>query len=221
MNSHPGKAGGRPVIWKSGAILAVMAAVCTGLVAMTYHQAAPRIAANERAYLEQSLRPVLGSLSYDGQLSDSALTIAPPHDLPGNAPATVYRVFRSGQPVAALFIVTAPDGFTGPIRLLVGITVDGTITAVRVMQHRETPGLGDLIDQSRSNWITQFADTSLKNPVADQWALRRDGGVFDQLTGASVTPRAVIKAIRDTLLYFEANRDSVFSAAGEQQGRNR
>lgn len=204
-----------PRIWSSALILAALAAICTALVAVTYRTAAPRIAANEQAYLEQSLAPVLAGLSYDGKLSESTLIIPIPHTLPGEAPVSVYRVFANEQPVAALFVVSAQDGFTGPIKLLVGIAASGALTGVltgvRVLEHRETPGLGDLIETSRSDWILQFSGRSLGDPEVSRWAIRRDGGDFDQLTGASITPRAIVKAIRETLLYFEAHRDEVFA----------
>ena len=142
-----------------------------------------------------------------------------PHDLPGNDTAIIYRVFAEGAPVAALFAVTARDGYAGPIRILVGVGIDGTVTGVRIVEHRETPGLGDRIDQSRSDWVYQFDGRSLLNPAEADWLLEVDGGEFDQLTGASVTPRAVIKAIRDTLIYFDAHRDEIFTmpASEEQQ----
>jgi len=200
---------GKPPIWASGAILAVLAAICTALVAITHSTTAPRIAANAQAYLEQSLKPVLEGLEYDGKLSESTLTIEPPHELPGGAPVTVYRVYAGGAPVAALFVVTAKDGFTGPIKLLVGIAASGEISGVRVLEHRETPGLGDLIESSKSDWVEQFRKRSLL------WAIKRDGGVYDQLTGASITPRSVIKAIKETLLYFEANYEKVFADVGD------
>ncbi|RLA28096.1 MAG: electron transport complex subunit RsxG [Gammaproteobacteria bacterium] len=203
-------------IWASGAILAVLAAICTALVAFTHSTTAPRIAANAQAYLEQSLKPVLEGLEYDGKLSESTLIIEPPHELPGDAPVTVYRVYAGGAPVAALFIVTAKDGFTGPIKLLVGIAANGEISGVRVLQHRETPGLGDLIEASKSDWIEQFRKRSLADPDRELWAIKRDGGVYDQLTGASITPRSVIKAIKETLLYFEANHEQVFADVGDQ-----
>jgi len=200
-----------PQIWSSALILAALAAICTALVAVTYRTAAPRIAANEQAFLEQSLAPVLAGLSYDGKLSESTLIIPVPHSLPGDAPVTVYRVFANEQPVAALFVVSARDGFTGPIKLLVGVAASGALTGVRVLEHKETPGLGDLIDSSRSDWILQFSGRSLGKPEVSRWAIRRDGGDFDQLTGASITPRAVVKAIKETLLYFETHRDEVFA----------
>jgi electron transport complex protein RnfG len=206
----------RPSVPGSALILAVLAAICTAIVAITYRTTAPRIAENAQAHLERSLAPVLAGLEYDGKLSESTTIIPLPHELPGAEPVTVYRVFADNKPVAALFVVSARDGFAGPIKLLVGISAAGSITGVRVLEHRETPGLGDLIDSSRSDWIQQFSGTSLANPEPSAWLIRRDGGDFDQLTGASITPRAVVKAIRDTLLYFDGHRDIVFAMTVEQ-----
>ncbi len=202
-------------IFGSALILGVLAAICTALVAYTHQQTAPRIEQNRKDFLEQSLAPALGGLYFDSDLSKSMLTIEPPHELPGNGPATVYRVFREAEPVAALFVVSARDGYSGPIRLLIGIEASGDISAVRILEHQETPGLGDKIEASKSDWVEQFPGKSLGNPTLEQWAIKRDGGSFDQLTGASITPRAVIKAIRETLLYFDANRDTVFAALPE------
>lgn len=202
--------GGKPV-WSAGLILAVIAAVCTSLVALTYSGTKDRIAANEQAWLEQSLKPALAGVEYDNNLIETALTIALPHELPGNEPVLVYRALFNNEPVAALFVVTALDGFSGSIKLLIGIEAEGTATAVRVLKHHETPGLGDFIDSTKSDWIDQFEDRSLSDPDRLLWALSRDGGEFDQVTGASITSRAVLKAIKETLLYFEANRESVFA----------
>ena len=206
MNTQPTSA-----MWPGGAILAGLAAICTALVAVTHAITAPRIAANEQAYLEQSLQPVLQGIEYDGKLSESTLVIPPPHELPGDDPVTIYRVYADGAPIAALFVVEARGGFSGPIRLLIGVDAAGTVTGVRVLSHRETPGLGDKIDADKSDWVLQFTGRSLGDPAAPGWAIRRDGGEFDQLTGASITPRAVIRGIRETLQYFEANRVAVFA----------
>lgn len=202
-------------IWTSGLILGGLAAICTALVTLTHSSTAPRIAANQQAYLERSLQPVLAGISYDGKLSESTRTIAAPHELPGNDDVSIYRVYADAAPVAALFVVSARDGFSGPIQLLVGIHTSGTVTGVRVLQHRETPGLGDLIEAAKSDWILQFVGKSLSEPPATAWSIKRDGGDFDQLTGASITPRAVVKAVKETLLYFEDNRDTVFERIDE------
>lgn len=204
-------------IFKSGATLAVIAAICTSLVAATYHLTKDRIAANDKALLEQSLQPALSDIFYEGGVSESRLVIAPPHELPGSEAALIYRVYAADKPVAALFVVTARDGFSGPIRILLGVDYGGVVTGLRILRHKETPGLGDKIEPSRSDWVHQFAGRSLTDPLPDGWAIRRDDGEFDQLTGASVTPRAVIKAMRDTLLYFDAHRDEIFAAAATEE----
>lgn len=204
---------------KTGATLAVIAAICTALVAATYQLTRERIVANEKAMLEQALQPALSGVFYEGGVSESRLVMQPPHDLPGNDAALIYRVYAQDQPVAALFAVTARDGFAGLIRILVGVEFDGTVTGVRILQHRETPGLGDKIESARSDWIFQFDGRSMGNPEVTGWAIRNDGGEFDQLTGASVTPRAVIGAIRDTLLYFDAHRDEIFAAESTEDSK--
>ena len=203
----------------NGVTLAVIAAVCTALVAATYQGTKERIVANEQAWLEQSLQPALAGVFFEGSVTESKLIIPAPHELPGRSDVLVYRVYAEDEPVAALFAVTAPDGYAGPISVLVGVAYDGTVTGVRILEHRETPGLGDRIESSRSNFVFQFDGRSLGNPDEKGWAIERDGGQFDQLTGASVTPRAVINAIRQTLLYFDANRDDIFSAPspGDEQ----
>lgn len=198
--------------WSSGIVLAVVAAICTALVAITWSVTSPRIEERNRQYLEDSLSPALAEIYYDNDLSESTLVIPPPHGLPGREPVTVYRLYRDGEPAAAVFIVSAPGGYAGPIRLLIGIEYDGEVTAVRVLAHSETPGLGDLIESSRSNWLQQFEEASLGDPPRERWAIKRDGGAFDQLTGASVTPRAVVRGIKETLIYFEANRERLFAA---------
>lgn len=207
-----GAAQNTPSVLRGGLILAVLAAFCTAAVAVTHRYTQPLIYANEQAFLEASLRPLLGGIEYQNELTRSALEMAQPHGLPGKEPATVYRVYADGQPAAALFAVSASDGFAGPIRLLIGVRIDGQVTAVRVLRHQETPGLGDLIESKKSDWLLQFNGVSLSNPPPAAWGIKRDGGQFDQLTGASITPRAVVKALQETLTYFDANRESLFAA---------
>ncbi len=204
-------------LFKTGLTLAAIAAICTAAVAATYQLTRDRIAANEQAFLEQSLEPALAGTFFEGSVTESMLVIPAPHELPGNEDVIVYRVYAEDAPVAALFAVTARDGYAGPIRILLGIGYDGTVTGVRILEHRETPGLGDKIESSRSDWVFQFDGRSLGDPPADGWAIRRDGGQFDQLSGASVTPRAVLGAIQTTLIYFEANREEIFSAPATEE----
>lgn len=204
---------------KTGATLALIAAICTALVAGTFRMTRERIEANRKAQLESSLAPALADLFYDSGVTESRLVIPPTDGLPGTGPVLVYRVFAGDEPVAALFVVTARDGFSGPIRILVGASYDGTVTGIRILEHHETPGLGDKIDQRRSDWVFQFDGRSIGDPPAERWAIRGDGGDFDQLTGASITPRAVIKAVRDTLIYYGAHREELFTLpATEHEG---
>jgi electron transport complex protein RnfG len=201
-------------VLKSGTTLAIIGAICAALVATTYSLTRERIAENEQAWLEQSLTPALAGLEFEGSVSGSMLIIPAPHGLPGADDVIVYRVSADGQPVAALFAVTARDGYAGPIRVLVGVEYDGSVTGVRILEHRETPGLGDRIASvsSRSDWVFQFDGLSLSDPAVEAWSIKPDGGQFDQLSGASVTPRAVITAIRETLIYFAVHRDELFAA---------
>ncbi len=203
-------------VLKSGVTLAAIGAVCTALVAITYSLTSERIAANEQAWLEKSLEPALAGLTFEGSVSESMLVIRAPHDLPGPDDVIIYRVYADDLPVAALFAVTARDGYAGAIRVLIGIKYDGTITGIRILEHRETPGLGDKIVSSRSDWVYQFDGRSLGDPGLEKWAIKRDRGEFDQLTGASVTPRAVIKVAKETLIYFAAHRDEIFSASATE-----
>ena len=196
---------------KSGLTLGAIAAVCTAAVALTWYLTEARIEANRQAWLEASLQPALANLMYDSPVTESLVVLEPPHALPGNDPALIYRVYSGDEPVAALFVVTARDGYSGPIRLLIGVGIDGIVSGVRVLEHKETPGLGDAIEHTRSDWVLQFNGRSALDPEIERWRIRRDGGVFEQLTGASVTPRAVLKALRETLVYFDANREAVFA----------
>jgi electron transport complex protein RnfG len=198
-------------MFRSGITLAVIAAICTALVALTYRLTAERIVANEQAWLERSLQPALSGLFYDSGVTESKIIIPPPHDLPGSEAAIIYRVYGEGAPVAALFVVSARDGYAGPIRILVGIDTMGVVTGVHVLEHRETPGLGDRIESTKSDWVKQFNGHSLLDPEPTGWAIKGDGGQYDQLTGASVTPRAIVKAIKETLLYFEAHSEEIFA----------
>lgn len=207
-------------IIKGGLTLALIATICTALVAFTFQLTDERIAGNEQAWLEQSLQPVLADVAFDSGILASRLTIPPPSPLPGSGDAIIYRVYAGEAPAAALFVVSARDGYSGAIKLLVGVEANGTVTGVHVLDHRETPGLGDLVETGKSDWATQFRGRSLGDPASAGWAIRRDGGEFDQLTGASVTPRAIVKAVRETLEYFAANEATIFAAPADQALQN-
>jgi len=122
----------------------------------------------------------------------------------------VYRARLQGEPVAVIFNSIAPNGYSGRINLLVGVYFDGSLAGVRAVKHAETPGLGDVIELKKSDWVLGFDSRSLDNPRLDKWKVKRDGGVFDQFTGATVTPRAVVEAVKNTLLYYEKNAENLY-----------
>lgn len=193
-------------------ILAGFAVIGTGLVAFTHAMTAERIAENERQALLANLTALVPATQYDNAVTEDVLYLADAAF--GTAePIPVYRAYRAGQPVALFATPVAPDGYSGDIRLLIGIYADGTLAGVRVLAHKETPGLGDAIEAARSDWILQFAGKSLGNPEPAQWAVKKDGGHFDQFTGATITPRAVVNATRRFLEYFATHREQLFAKA--------
>ncbi len=190
-------------------VLLLFAIIGTAMVAATYEGTREQIAANERATLLRKLSQLIPPDLYDNNFLDDTIDVSAP-ELAGS-PVRVYRARRNNQPVALVMTAVAPDGYSGSIRLLVGINHDGSLAGVRVVAHRETPGLGDGIDEQRSGWIYQFNSRSLDNPPLPQWKVRKDGGSFNQLTGATITPRAIVKAVRQTLLYYGAHRTRLFA----------
>ena len=197
-------------------VLGGFAVLGTGLVALTERNTRERIAANERAFTLRSLNEIVPPDQRDNDLFTDIIQVSDPELLGTPEPVTVYRARKDGQPVAAILRVVAPKGYSGPIKLLVGVRNDGTVAGVRVVSHRETPGLGDGIEAQRSDWILGFSGRSLGDPPEAAWTVRRDGGAFDQFTGATITPRAVTRAVRDALIYFRTHREALFAGgAGE------
>ena len=190
------------------AFTAVTAAVLAAMVAWTR---APIEAQQQRAQLAAlaALLPVDG---FDNDPVADRIEVLAPEGLGGTQPQTIHRARRGGQAVAAVLGVTADDGYSGPIQLLLGVGVDGRVIGVRVVAHRETPGLGDPIEVERSDWIHRFAGRRIGDPPAERWAVRRDGGDFDQFAGATITPRAVVNAVRRALTWFGDNQALVFAA---------
>jgi electron transport complex protein RnfG len=196
---------------KPAAILVVFATGGAALLAGTHWLTADRIAEEERRTRLASLYEIVPRESHTNDMLTDTIQVTAPDRLGTSKPVTVYRARRDGEPHAVVMEVVAPDGYSGPIRLLVGIHADGTLAGVRVVSHKETPGLGDFIETGKSDWIRQFKGLSLGNPPREEWAVEKDGGAFDQMTGATITPRAVVQAIRRALLYFRANRESLFA----------
>lgn len=195
-------------------LVALIATAAAVLVTASWEFSRDRIAANQRARLLASLSSVLDE-SLLGRDLDPVLITAEDEALLGSAePIEIFVPIDGTDPLAAIFASVAPGGYNAPIHLLIGIDVaSGEITGVRVVSHRETPGLGDLIDIGKSDWLLQFDGKRVDDPDAAGWAVDKDDGSFDSITGATVTPRAVVRAIHNTLLYFDGHRDELMAAA--------
>jgi len=195
---------------QSAIILTIFAILGAWLVAYSFEITKEQIKANERAALLRNLNAVIPTNLYDNQLFKDTRQIQNEAFLGTSEPVMIYRARKGKQPIACIILPIAPNGYNGRIQLLVGINYEGKLLGVRVLSHQETPGLGDNIELRRSNWILNFKGRSLTNPNKSGWAVKRDGGIFDQFTGATITPRAVVKAVHKTLTFYQHYRDEIF-----------
>ncbi len=197
-------------ITKNSLTLGLFAVLTVGLIAATYVSTKDRITAEIRAYEAKVLKEILPNAEHDNELLDTRVKLAPSRLLVTSEEKYAYIGFKDGKPVAVILPTTAPDGYNGRIDLLVGIYENGSLAGVRATSHRETPGLGDKIETKVSDWILGFKGKSLENPNDKGWAVKKDGGQFDQFTGATITPRAVVASVHRTLNYFKDNKDRLF-----------
>lgn len=204
----------------SSVLLGMFAIIGSGLVAFTHDNTEERIAANERAFLLRSLHELVTPAMHDNDMFRDVIQVTDNEYLGSKKPVNVYRARKEGKNVAVIINAIAPDGYNGAITLLVAINTTGELIGVRVAKHRETPGLGDAIEVMRSNWILGFSGKSLENPGKKGWYVKRDGGVFDQFTGATITPRAIVKAVYNTLQYFQKNSEILFETKPTGQTDN-
>ncbi len=195
----------------SGLFLWGFAVIGTTIVAFTEQSTEQQIIENERAVLLRNLYALLPPEELDNDIATDIKTVAASELLGTETDSIVYRARLNDQPVAVIFNSIAPNGYSGAIHMLVGVRADGSLAAVRVVKHIETPGLGDGIDERKTDWILGFDGKSLDNPTVDGWKVKRDGGEFDQLTGATITPRAIVAAVKNTLLYYQQNADTLFN----------
>ncbi|MGR9051903.1 MAG: electron transport complex subunit RsxG [Gammaproteobacteria bacterium] len=162
--------------------------------------------------LRASLAEVVPDGLYDNNLLEDTVYIDSKDDKLGADQTQVYLGRKGGKVNALSFRIVAPGGYSGPINLIMGLDKDGKVLGVRVIAHAETPGLGDKIEKSKSNWILNFEGRSLQNLTIEQWAVKKDGGIFDQFSGATITPRAVVKAVYQGLKFFERHRAELLAA---------
>jgi electron transport complex protein RnfG len=203
----------------SGLLLGLFGVLGAGLVGLSHEVTAERIARNEREALLEQIERLVPANQIDNDMLVDVIEVSAPESL-GTATTRVYRGRRAGQPVAAVLSPVVTQGYSGPIRLIIAVRADGTLSGVRVLGHRETPGLGDKVEIERSDWILGFDGKSLLDPPASAWAVKRDGGVFDQFTGATITPRAVVRGVRTSLEYVADHRQQLFAAAQGGDGND-
>jgi len=199
----------------TSAFLGLFAVIGTGMVATTFINTESAIAENERQALLSSLHELVPPRLHDNELDEDTLTLKDADLLGSKKPVIAYQARKFGHPVAVILAATAPDGYNGDIKLLIAIDEYGLLLGVRVISHHETPGLGDAIDRERTNWIDNFTGYSLDNPGNLGWHVEKDGGIFDQFTGATITPRAVVKAVHKALQYFESHKDVLLTPVDE------
>ncbi|WP_315290894.1 electron transport complex subunit RsxG [Pseudomonas oleovorans] len=201
---------------KNALVLGLFAIGTVGSVALLQQGTATRIAAAEREAQVRALAEILPVGSYDNHLLDNRIELNAP-ELGHRSPQSAYLALKGDQPSALILPVTAPDGYSGAIHLLVGIFADGRLAGVRVLGHKETPGLGDKIELAKSDWVRSFEGKSLSDPGKDGWAVKKDRGEFDQFAGATITPRAVVKAVHGALRYFDKHRAQLLGLAEDEQ----
>jgi electron transport complex protein RnfG len=195
---------------KAGLSLAFFAFISVLFVSVTNNLTKDKIIANNKLMLLNALNEVLPTDRYDNDLAASKI-ILKTQDTGFAKDTPVYLATLKGKHSTAIFEITTNKGYSGAITILVGVNAtDKSISGVRVLQHKETPGLGDKMEIGKSNWLLAFNGKSLNNPDTQGWQVKKDGGQFDQFTGATITPRAIVNAVKTTLLYAQGNMDKLF-----------
>ena len=206
-------------ITKNSILLALFAVCTTALIAGTHLFTKEDIALQKRHAEEKALLQIIPRDMHDNSMLDDTVAVGPQDAGLGlREEKSIYIARQAGDVVAAIIPVVAPDGYTGDIELIVGVNKDGSIAGVRALAQRETPGLGDKVDIKKSDWVLGFNGHSLTDPTLDGWAVKKDKGVFDQFTGATITPRAVVGATLRALQFAEANKKVLFDLQDEPTG---
>ncbi|MDI1309760.1 MAG: electron transport complex subunit RsxG [Methylotenera sp.] len=198
---------------KTAITLVAFAFVGTAMLAFVFDITRAPIEASEKEARLALFKQILPEGTYDNDLLKDSVEIAP-NTLLGNHQPTVANIAKLNNQTAGVILeAIAHDGYAGDIKLLIAIRADGSVSGVRVLTHKETPGLGDYIDIAHGNWIKLFDNESVNNTADNQWQVKKDGGKFDYMVGATITPRAVVKAVYKALQFYEANKTTLFAVA--------
>lgn len=202
---------------KNTKILALFAIACTVAVGLVNELTKDRIKKQEQQHLLKTLHSIIEPSRYDNDIANDCIMMSAP-ELGLNKVHTAYIARKSGQVIAVAMTSTAPKGYNGNIDFIMAINNDGSVSGVRVLKHQETPGLGDKIELRKSDWIISFTGKKSLSEDDSRWAVNKDNGMFDQFTGATITPRAVVEGVKNTLNYFTKNKASLLTrpnACGE------
>lgn len=197
--------------------LAAWTSLCAAILAGLGAATNDAVEASARRVEFAGVRQLLGAVAYDNDPTSDTLTV----NDGGGDPRRVFRAYRAGAPVALVIESVAPGGYGGDIRLLIGVRADGAVLGAQVVEHNETPGLGDRMLPSQSDWLAGFQGKRLGRPPAARWAVKRDGGVFDQFTGATITPRAITAAVKSTLMFVERRHGELWQPGRPANGTAR
>jgi Na+-translocating ferredoxin:NAD+ oxidoreductase subunit G len=196
---------------KTAFVMVMFAIVGTAMLAYIYDVTKTPIAKSEAQERLALFRQIVPESLHDNSLLEDKIELAADPLLGHRSVSYAHRARLAGKPAAVILEAVAPDGYSGDIKLLVAVRADGTLAGVRVLTHKETPGLGDYIEIARSAWVKQFDGQSLSVTQPELWTVKKDGGKFDYMTGATITPRAVIKAVRKVLEYYATHQESLFA----------
>jgi len=195
--------------------LSIFAVITAGLIAITQVGTKDIILEQIKIARSKALLEIVPLSEHNNDMLADSFWLEATKSLGLGEKSEAFIAKQDGVPTTLILPVIAPEGYSGPIRLIVGIDTSGSIKGVRVIKHKETPGLGDKIDLKKSDWILGFEGKSLLNTSADQWKVKKDGGEFDQLTGATITPRAIVKAVYQALIFYREHQTVLLSTKSE------
>lgn len=207
-------------IAKNALLLAVFSMITAGAIGFTYMMTHTQITENIRVVEEGALLEIIPAKHHNNSMLDDFVMFDDSELLKLKQPTKGYVAKKDGKVVAIIYPAIAPDGYSGAIRLIVGVFKDDTIAGIRVLEHHETPGLGDKIELKKSSWVLGFNGRSLTNPLPEQWKVKKDKGVFDQFTGATITPRAITASVLRVLQYHHAHKDELFTNVDKTEAHN-
>lgn len=200
-----------PAISRNSFLLAAFAIICTAAVATVSQFTKPIIAKQEQLALLKTINQLIPKDSYDNDIFASCFIMSDENLLGKGQSQQVFVAKKAGKPVALMLETSTFKGYAGEIKLAVGIFADGKVAGVRIIRHTETPGLGDKIQTNKSDWIYSFNNKQYQKTQHARWEVKKNGGDIDAFTGATITPRAVTLAVRDTLIYFSKNKEKLFN----------